>query len=67
MHADPFKPVRIVLGDNQSYTVRHTDYLAVSPTKDTVALYDEDGHFRVLNAQQIRLVEPVKPPPAQPA
>ena len=27
-----------------------------------MVLYDEQGHFRVLDAQQIRLVEPVDRP-----
>src|SRR5438309_2073272 len=49
MQADPFRPIRIVLGKGQSYVVAHTDYLMVSPDRQTVALYDKDGHFRVLN------------------
>ena len=60
MHAEPFRPVRIVLGDQQSFVVAHTDYLMVSPDKQTVLLYDKRGRFRIVNAQQIRLVEPVK-------
>jgi hypothetical protein len=60
MQADPFKPVRIVLGNQQSFVVAHTDYLMVSPDRQTVVLYDEGGHFKILNAQQIKLVEPVK-------
>jgi hypothetical protein len=57
MHADPFQPVRIVLGNQQSFVVAHTDYLMVSPDRQTVVLYDEGGHFKILNAQQIKLVE----------
>jgi hypothetical protein len=60
MQADPFKPVRIVLGNQQSFVVAHTDYLMVSPDRQTVVLYDEGGHFKILNAQQIKLVEPAK-------
>jgi hypothetical protein len=60
MQADPFKPVRIVLGNQQSFVVAHTDYLMVSPDRQTVFLYDEGGHFRILNAQQIKFVEPAK-------
>ncbi len=62
MHAEPFQPIRIVLGNEQSYVVTHTDYLAVSPDRQSMVLYDEQGHFRVINAQQIRLVEPVNRP-----
>ena len=60
MHAEPFRPVRIVLGDQQAFVVAHTDYLMVSPDKQTVLLYDKQGRFRIINTQQIRLVEPVK-------
>lgn len=59
MQAQPFKPIRIVLGDHQSFTVAHTDYLMVSPDRQTVLLYDEGNHLKIINAQQIRLVEPV--------
>ena len=60
MHAEPFRPVRIVLGDQQAFVVSHTDYLMVSPDKQTVLLYDKQGRFRIINTQEIRLVEPVK-------
>jgi hypothetical protein len=60
MQADPFRPVRLVLGNQQSFVVAHTDYLMVSPDRQTVVLYDEGGHFKILNAQQIKLVEPVE-------
>lgn len=58
MHAEPFKPIRIVLSDQQSLVVVHTDYLMVSPDGQTVLLYDQQNHFKIINAQQIRLVEP---------
>ena len=61
LHAEPFKPIRIVLSDRHSFTVQHTDYLAVSPDRQTIALYDEQSHFRIINTQQIKLVEPVEP------
>ncbi len=60
MQADPFRPVRIVMGNRQSFVVAHTDYLMVSPDRQTVVLYDEGGRFKILNAQQIKLVEPAK-------
>ena len=62
MHAEPFQPVRIVLGNEQTFVVAHTDYLMVSPDRQTVILYDEQGHFKILTTQQIRLVEPVNRP-----
>ena len=62
--AEPFKPIRIVLGDRQSFTVAHTDYLRISPDRQTVVLYDEQSRFKVLNAQQIKLVEPIDRSPS---
>ena len=60
MNAEPFRPVRIVLGDQQAFIVAHTDYLMVSPDRQTVVLYDKQGRFKIINAQQIRLAEPVR-------
>jgi hypothetical protein len=67
MHAAPFRAIRIVLGDQQSFVVTHTDYLMVSPDRQTVVLYDKQGRFKIINAQQIRLVEPVKRAPSKAA
>lgn len=60
LHADPFRPIRIVLTDRQSFTVVRTDYLMVSPDRETVLLYDEANRFKIINAQQIKLVEPIE-------
>ncbi|HEY5297793.1 MAG TPA: hypothetical protein VIK59_07695 [Verrucomicrobiae bacterium] len=60
MHSEPFRPVKIVLGNQQSFIVTHTDYLMVSPDRQTVVLYDKQGQFKIINAQQIKLAEPVK-------
>ncbi len=32
----------------------------VSSNRQTVVLYDKQGRFKIVNAQQIKLVEPVK-------
>jgi hypothetical protein len=60
MNAEPFRPVRIVLGDQQAFVVAHADYLMISPDRQTVVLYDKQGRFKIINAQQIRLAEPVR-------
>jgi hypothetical protein len=60
IHAKPFRPIRIVLGNQQTFIVAHLDYLMVSPDRQTVVLYDKQGQFKIINAQQIKLVEPVK-------
>jgi hypothetical protein len=49
-----------VLGDQQAFVVAHTDYLMISPDRQTVVLYDKQGRFKIINAQQIRLAEPVR-------
>jgi hypothetical protein len=59
MQAQPFRPIRIVMGDKHSYVVAHTDYLMISPDRLTVHFYDERGQVKIVNAQQIRLVEPL--------
>jgi hypothetical protein len=53
IHAEPFRPIRIVLGNEQSFVVAHTDYLMISPDRQTVLLYDQQGRFKIINAQQI--------------
>ena len=60
MQASPSRPIRIVLGKQQSHIVAHTDYLMISPDRQTVVLYDQHGQFKVIDAQQIKLVEPVR-------
>jgi hypothetical protein len=60
MHAAPFRPVRIILRNQQSFIVAHADYLMISPDRQTVVLYDKQGRFKIINSQQIRMVEPVK-------
>jgi hypothetical protein len=60
MQAQPFRPVRIVLGNRRSFVVVHTDYLMISPDRQSIHFYDQGGHFKIINVQQIKLVEPVK-------
>ena len=60
MNTEPFRHVRIVLGNQQSFIVTHTDYLMISPDRQTVHFYDKTGHLKIINVHQIRLVEPVK-------
>jgi len=59
MRAEPFRPVRIVLGDHQFFVVAHTDFLMISPDRQTVVFYEQQGQFKILNAHQIRRVEPL--------
>jgi hypothetical protein len=59
MHAEPFRPIRIVLDSERIFVVTHTDYIAISPDRQSMVFYDEQGHSRFINAQQIKLVEPV--------
>jgi hypothetical protein len=59
MHAEPFRAIRIVLDDKLSYVVSHTDYLMISPDRMTVYFFDEKGRVKIVNTQQIKVVEPV--------
>jgi hypothetical protein len=63
MHTEPFRPIRIVLDTQRTFVVNHVDYIAVSPDGQSLAFWDDQGHARFLNAQQIKLVEPVPHPP----
>ena len=63
MQAEPFRAIRITLGNDQSFVVAHTDYLMISPDRQTVHFYDERGRFKIINSQQIRVVEPIKRKP----
>ncbi|MBM3833216.1 MAG: hypothetical protein FJ403_08070 [Verrucomicrobia bacterium] len=66
MDAEPFKPIRIVLDERSAFTVTHTDYLMISPDRLTVILYDESGRFKILNTEQIKIVELAGPTPPKP-
>ena len=63
MEAEPSRPIRIVLSEQKSYVVTHMDYLMISPDRKTIVFYDEQSHFRILNAPQIKVVEPLDRPP----
>jgi len=39
----PFRPFTIHLADGRTYTIRHPEFLAISPTRRTVAVYLPDG------------------------
>ena len=65
LEAGPSRPIRIVLGSQQEFVVAHTDYLMVSPDRQNIVLYDEQGHFRIVNASQIHMVEPLTTPSAK--
>jgi len=67
MRAEPFRPIRIVLGNQQAFVVAHTDYLMISPDRQTVLLYDKQGRFKIINARQIRLVEAIHRPSSKAA
>jgi hypothetical protein len=55
-----------VLGNQQSFVVAHTDYLMISPDRQTVLFYDKQGRFKIINTQQVRLVKPLKRPSSKP-
>jgi hypothetical protein len=45
LHAEPFRPFTIHMGDGRSFFVKHRDFIARSPSGRTVIVYgDDDGH-----------------------
>ncbi|HEY8668028.1 MAG TPA: hypothetical protein VIL86_15355 [Tepidisphaeraceae bacterium] len=49
LHAQPFRPFTIHLGDGRSFFVKHRDFVSRSPTGRTVIVYGEDDSFSILD------------------
>ena len=49
LHAQPFRPFTIHMGDGRSFLVKHQDFLSRSPSGRTVIVYGDDDGFRVLD------------------
>ena len=46
-HAAPFRPFEIVLTNGKHVRVDHPEFMALSPDKDTVVVYEDDGHLTI--------------------
>jgi len=60
LYAEPFKPFVIKSSDGKQYSVKHPDYVAISPKGGRITVYADEEHFAMLSALHIVAVEPVK-------
>lgn len=49
LHAQPFRPFTIHMGDGRAFLVRHRDFISRSPTGRTLIVHGEDDNFSVLD------------------
>jgi hypothetical protein len=49
MHADPFRPFTIHMGDGRTFLVKHRDFISRSPSGRTVIVYGENARFSILD------------------
>lgn len=49
LHADPFHPFTIHMGDGRVFLVKHRDFVSRSPSGRTVVVHSDDDSFSVLD------------------
>ncbi len=49
LHAQPFRPFTIHMGDGRSFNVKHQDFLSRSETGRTVIVHGSNESFSVLD------------------
>jgi len=49
LHASPFRPFTIHLGDGRAFLVRHRDFVSRSPSGRTIIVHGENDSFSVLD------------------
>ena len=64
MHAEPFRPFTIHMGDGREFLVKHPDFIARSPTRRTAIVYGEDDGHSILDLLLVTELE--VHPPAKP-
>ena len=47
--AEPFKPYTIHLADGRMFTVRHPEFVAISPQGRSIAVVADDGTFDMID------------------
>ncbi len=50
-------PILIYLSDGRKFILTHPDYLMFHPIKDAIFLFQSDGHYIVINKNQITSIE----------
>jgi len=61
LHASPFRPFTIHMGDGRVFLVKHPDFVSRSQTGRTVVVHGEDESFSVLDLLLVTELE-VHPP-----
>ncbi len=51
--AAPFVPFTISLGDGRKFSVRHPDFLAISPNDVDFVLFGEEGGINILASDPV--------------
>jgi len=64
MHAQPFRPFTIHMGDGRAFFVKHPDFIARSPSGRTVIVYADDESHSILDMLLVTEIE--VHPPARP-
>jgi hypothetical protein len=49
LHAQPFRPFTIHMGDGRAFYVKHPDFIARSPSGRTVIVYGDDESHSILD------------------
>lgn len=49
LHAAPFRPFTIHLGDGRAFFVKHRDFVSRSPSGRTIIVHGDDDSFSVLD------------------
>jgi hypothetical protein len=62
MHAEPFRPFTVHMGDGRAFYVKHPDFIARSPSGRTVIVYNDDESHSILGMLLVTELE-VHPQP----
>ncbi|MEX2216700.1 MAG: hypothetical protein WD768_21480 [Phycisphaeraceae bacterium] len=49
LHATPFRPFTIHMGDGRVFLVKHRDFVSRSPTGRTIVVHGENDSFSILD------------------
>lgn len=63
LHAQPFQPFTIHMGDGRAFFLKHPDFIARSPSGGTVIVYNEDESHSILDmllVTELELYPPAK-------
>ena len=64
MHAQPFRPFTLHMGDGRSFLVKHPDFISRSPSGRTIIVHgDDEGHnvLDMLLVTELEVHPPAKP------